>query len=208
MPEVDIKCLLQLLSMNLELTYLDRLTVQQVPGILLSPPQCWTKNAFITCTRLFTECGAYELSCKYFINGTIPLASRSCLMGTMSWGEWQVRSGRRRGMWVRRAEGAGRSRQNRKKFLVFSVCWLPAPPLQLPADCGAVHWKEVLSSPKTTDLAQGTQNVHSPQRQEDQRKPSLRQHAAHCSQSSSWEKGTGLGKRKGREGGIGHPNVQ
>lgn len=31
-----------------------------------------------------------------------------------------------REMWVRRAEGASRSRQNRKKFLVFSVCRLPA----------------------------------------------------------------------------------
>lgn len=29
-------------------------------------------------------------------------------------------------MWVRRAEGAGRSRQDRKEFLVFSVCRLPA----------------------------------------------------------------------------------
>lgn len=104
-------------------------------------------------------------------------------------------------------EQAGVGRTGRSSW-----CSLPAgflqPPLQLPADCGAVHWKEVLSSPTTTDLAQGTQNVHSPQRQEDQRKPSLRQCAAHCAQSSSWEKGTGQGKRKRREGGTGHPNVQ
>lgn len=106
--------------------------------------------------------------------------------------------GRQRGLWDRRAEVAGRSRRNRKKFLVFSACWFPVVTSAAACRLWGCSRKEVLSSPMTTDLAQGTQNVHSPQRQEDQRKPSLTQHAAHCSQSSSWVKGTGQGKRKGR----------
>lgn len=58
-------------------------------------------------------------------------------------------------------EQAGVGRTGRRFWCSLSAGFLQ-PPLQLPADCGAVHWKEVLSSPTTRDLAQGTKTCAAP----------------------------------------------
>lgn len=127
----------------------------------------------------------------------------------------------RRGQRVRRKEGAvgeegrGDMKENTEQEEVPGVlcllvsCSRLCSCLQTVGLFSSEPWKEVLSSPTTTDLAQGTKkNVHSSPRQEDQRKPSLREHAAHCSQSSSWERERERRRLEGGKRVQGHPNVQ